>query len=464
MEKRKNSVAICIVVCCVAILIVTIVTDLLFFMYGISNTEIWLEGNGLAILSIAVTVWVGLNIYNNLKETDVERKLEELQKANNKAVYDYKLKIFLSELQESEERHEITKIFLEFFRRKSDIEIDLLDKLIKLEKLFKKCWKFYEDRKWDMCNETSESLKIKINEIYIEYKLYIGTTYKDIVYLYLKTRESDVLFYNYVCKGNKLKKDVTDFRRSIDIYRNIRKECYWFTQEAKNYVNNTIVYSDLQLLKFGKIDDNKKSELKREIEEISHEMKNKTAKGRYLQNIGAYYEKISNAEEDGLKKAMEYYKDALVAQDVDDKIFNLLGSLYLKIIDRECNVKDREYGLDTFDFSNQKDNIEKAIIYLKISRTAKPNLTDGYANLAKAYAYRWLAYGKTNERDIKNAELNIELALELDSGSSIVLYTYRNLYEIKGEYSKASEINEKLKEKCLAGDVERMGEIYGQKS
>jgi hypothetical protein len=224
------------------------------------------------------------------------------------------------------------------------------------------------------------------------------------------------------------------------------------------------VYSDLQLLKFGKIDDNKKSELKREIEEISHEMKNKTAKGRYLQNIGAYYEKISNAEEDGLKKAMEYYKDALVAQDVDDKIFNLLGSLYLKIIDRECNVKDREYGLDTFDFSNQKDNIEKAIIYLKISRTAKPNLTDGYANLAKAYAYRWLAYGKTNERDIKNAELNIELALELDSGSSIVLYTYRNLYEIKGEYSKASEINEKLKEKCLAGDVERMGEIYGQKS
>jgi tetratricopeptide (TPR) repeat protein len=192
-------------------------------------------------------------------------------------------------------------------------------------------------------------------------------------------------------------------------------------------------------------------------------MSGKQMKGRYLQNIGAYYEKQGS---DTLEKAMEYYKKALVAPETDDKIFNLIGSLYLKIIDRNCKVNERcedKKLLTNIDFSNQKENVERAIIYLTISRNAKPNLKDSYVNLAKAYMYRWAADGKKTEKDKMKAILNLEIAEGMEGKSGIVLFTKRNLYEIQGDLRKAVEVNTELEREGFSGDVAKVKQLYEEK-
>lgn len=104
--KAYNSkFAFWMVGCCMIIIVLTFVLDI-FLIYGdsqenavetfapmgsnkdISTVEISKTGiqdsmqsvlltNGLSLIAIAVTVWVGLNIYNNLKESEIEKKIHK---------------------------------------------------------------------------------------------------------------------------------------------------------------------------------------------------------------------------------------------------------------------------------------------------------------------------------------------------------------------------------------------------
>lgn len=44
---------------------------------------------GLTVISIAITMWIGLNIYNAVNRQDVEKKLDDYEKSIKKMQNDY---------------------------------------------------------------------------------------------------------------------------------------------------------------------------------------------------------------------------------------------------------------------------------------------------------------------------------------------------------------------------------------
>ena len=102
---------------------------------------------------------------------------------------------------------------------------------------------------------------------------------------------------------------------------------------------------------FGKFDcKQKKESYRKKAEEYLAHAQGKNHKGRYLQNMGAYFESLNTI--DGYEKALEWYNEALNAKNIDKKIYNLLGAVMLKIVEAEMGINVRFKNnilLDSFD-------------------------------------------------------------------------------------------------------------------
>lgn len=88
----------------------------------------------LSTISIAVSVWIGLNIYNVYKKEDIEKLLEQVEKSTEKMVYEGEKRKFLWSLEKGEYMYEICRYMCDQFETLEYIPMDVMKELTFFEK------------------------------------------------------------------------------------------------------------------------------------------------------------------------------------------------------------------------------------------------------------------------------------------------------------------------------------------
>lgn len=428
--------------------------------------EISILENGLSILGIAVSVWIGLNIYNVIKKSEIDEKIKRLGKANKKLSYAYKKILFLIELEKTKNRYEIAMYFIERFENDTTTPIDNFDKMATFEKKFEECCSAYERKQNQVCNNLARQLR-KDEELKKHKLKYKKEQKISLETEYYVVRESDLIFYLYKtneASAEDKKVSDEDFNHSIQIYEELlERNNNIFDDEVYGYIHNTIAYSYFLLLKNT---DDRPDEWIEKAEKSFDIAINTVDKGRYYQNYGAYFEIVWKNYEN----AKDKYERALKSIEVDNKNWNLLGSVYLKMFEKNTEVKDRfDKGKPLFECDKgNKDNLEllhKAYSYLYLALSKSPELSDVYYNFAKVNLYLWLFEDKLNNNvSFETTKKYLQIA-EVSAGNDNTgyLFTLRNYYEAIGDYEKAFETNKKLIGNGVKGDTEGAEKLYGTK-
>jgi hypothetical protein len=408
---------------------------------------------GVEIIAIAVSVWIGLNIYNNCKESSMEKEIKELEIQNQNLVFQHEKMLFLKELEKTANNYEISNYFYVNFKVENELG-DIYSELVEIEKIFCDCCNSYERKNWKDCFEFATDVSQKTYQGLKKCK----KEDNKLIYLYMRLRYADALFYKYIS---------ADVKRIEDMMNSIKKyeECIDLiddeNKELLGYMHNSIGYP--YLIVYDKNHQDKGS-----LEKAGEELEKAVAynpKGRYWQNLGAYYER--KTEDTGnLIKAKKCYEEALKSPKLDLKIFNLLGAADLKIVDQEIQANKRFSENKTFqelDKSNidpiqLQDSIINAYTWLDRAVKMTPEIVDVYYNFGKACLYYWFWIDKDSELMKKQAELHIDMALAKAPNNAGALYTKRNYYEIVGDIQKALEVNEILLAKN--GDAKEAKKVY----
>lgn len=466
LKNREGIAYILIIVVCLIVMLTTIIVPIVMINV---ETITWEETMGIAmmdIVSVAITVWVGLNIYNNLKETEIEKKLLELKLENEALNNRLRYGNFLQKLKETSNQYEVSKFLYDLFQEKvlhDEIEDELLEKLYLIEENFVWTTTAYENSKFIECAKYAERSYEILEGIHRCYWYEWGEE----IEFYLKIRKSDIAYYR--CYSDKIKPDVKAelYKDSIELYLLCIKyiEKYYekkaFREKEKNellgYMYNSLAFTVVRM-------NNDKLNTDMNHEEVEQWFINSTKynkKGRYLQNWGSYYEKnlkdYTNAKEKYLQAIRLENKNAR-----DDKCYNLLGSLYLTIFENDNRInkrfeKENSFLLCDREFEDADNYVGEAVHLLKVSIALRPNLINAYFNLAKAYAYKWLM--SKDKIFLQLAYDYIAIAKYMDEESKGFLFTKRNIYEMQGDIESALEVNEKIK----AGDSENAKRCYEQR-
>lgn len=397
--------------------------------------------SGLAILAIAVSVWIGLNIYNNCKESYLERQLEELKDKHLKVEKEYQKQIFLNEIEQTEGMYELSHYFRKAFQNSEAIGKDDYEEFYEIEKIFGKCVKAYESQDYGISRVYAEELRNMVRK-----KMENNTGEKwSIGDMYLRLRLSDAMYYH-------ADKDQEELLESVKIYEEAMKHIEKTDNEFVGYMENTIGYTYSKLYLNSHSEEEKEGYGKKAEKYLSH-VYEKNHKGRYLQNLGAYYENLNTV--DSYKEALNKYYEALEVTNVDKKIYNLLGAVMLKIVENKMGINDRFknkillFSFDRTDDQEIRNYILDAYSWLHLSVSATPKLINAHYNLAKAALYYAMFVADEDERKalLKEAELSIRTAENMDRNNKGMLFTKRNYYEATGNLSMAIAVNNRLKEK-----------------
>lgn len=464
-NKRKESSNAgnkILVICSIAVPCIICIAQIVINEFNFKNMYIWAKENenyigaenifnnlieddfinsGLAVITIAVSVWVGLNIYNNCKESYLEKQLEELKNKHLEVENEYHKQLFLKEIEQTESMYELSKYFFDVFRNNDQIEKEEYRDFYQIERTFVKCVKAYEKGEKVAVELYSEKLN-KIVSQKIENEIFEQWSLGD---MYLKLRLSDAMYYH----ADNNEKELQD---SVKIYEEAMNYIKRENNEFVGYMENTIGYTYLKLYRECESKQKKESYRKKAEEYLAH-AQGKNHKGRYLQNMGAYFESLNTI--DGYEKALEWYNEALNAKNIDKKIYNLLGAVMLKIVEAEMGINVRFKNnilLDSFDRvidPKVKNYIADAYIWLHVAVNITPWLINTHYNLAKAALYYAIFVVEEKERNnlLKEAELRIKIAEKMESENIGMLFTKRNYYEAIGDLQNAILVNNKIKKK-----------------
>ena len=185
--------------------------------------QLRLFDSGISIIAIAVSVWIGLNIYNNCRESSLEKQLQELTYENQDLNREYKRVLLLMQLDKTENNYDASKSLYKWFGQE-DIDEVTFDSLIQIEKNFAECCKSYEKKRWKRCKDYAEQVEkhAQMDIMWYRKKRF------PLVYLYLQIRQSDALFYkNFANNVMNQKMDESEMLLSIEKYKKTitRKPC-----------------------------------------------------------------------------------------------------------------------------------------------------------------------------------------------------------------------------------------------
>lgn len=441
----------------------------------------------MSTISIAVSVWIGLNIYNVYKREDVDSALDKMQSSMDEMAYEGEKRKFIWQLEKGEYMYEINRYFCVEFEQEDSIPLDILSQLTEFEKNFYWCYSSYERREDKECLIIAKKLLEETNNIFKVLDKYFISE-KTLLFRYVSIREADLLFYKNKVSGTP---DVSELLKSIENYKRELDKIPQSEMELYGYMENTIgysyhlIYQSLQN-ESGKVRGKipKKSifnyfklncflKRKESADSIMEYYSSQTEyymskavkhnkKGRYLQNLGAYYEIIKKDYDTALSKYME----ALNAERKDEKIYNLIGAVLLKKVDKELEIERRFNDNKTLlDIANKltsnnanevKDMIVDAYNWLSYALSVNNPIMNAYYNFSKAGTYYFLFVDKDEvilEEAYKRLKM-VETYWRKETGKKKIgfLYTFRNYYEAKEDYQKAKEKNSELMTLISDGD------------
>lgn len=241
----------------------------------LGNVPSLLEAGQTSIVATAVSIWVGLNIYNFMTKNEIESiiqesntKLEDFKRESDELQSDIYGYVYRNNLIEALSRHEGNYPINSFFIRCVD-KINSQNsfcglgykELVRFEMELNKCTEAYEGDNWRGCFEIAikleDAFKIlaKGYELEIEEKSYNGDNIgkesleEHIRFVYLFERLGDVIFYQNAGadregrKGDErgLEKAVQWYCQADNLLNNIKE--INVTDEEKAYMKNTIGYT-----------------------------------------------------------------------------------------------------------------------------------------------------------------------------------------------------------------------------
>ena len=236
------------------------ITDVVDLEVFLNNTN--LLDMGIGVVSIAISVWLGINIANLVDRREIERIKQEHEKIkqSNKAVQEelitlekdinetkdipreYYVTKMLSLFDETVRKYDISMFFyMDVKNCPDEYDMKTLKAMIDIEQEFLLCVNAYEKCEWYDTYKYGESILKKLE------KMELKTDY-------FKLRKADVLFYINVAKthttietknGEKIEFSEREMIKSIEIYEELVDSFAIGKNKDKllGYFHNTIGYT-----------------------------------------------------------------------------------------------------------------------------------------------------------------------------------------------------------------------------
>lgn len=210
MKKRTNIARHCLLLIPVMMSVVIAVVATVTLCYGVANDNVKtvenvVMGDGVTLLcsfiSIAITVWVGLNIYNVLSKEELNELVDKAAKATELVENVYtqvlisKLRLMPGERIESYLASALLKI--------ECLPEELLRKMIALEDQFNYSYCLYKQGASGRCTEQGVELVKQLQELVESHKKALGRKQWDYLQGYLTVRGADLAFFQTQCHLSK---------------------------------------------------------------------------------------------------------------------------------------------------------------------------------------------------------------------------------------------------------------------
>lgn len=460
------------------------------------NSNADLLNTGLAIVGIAVSVWVGINISNlvdrqlieNLKEKvalseeTIQGQIkkqdalkEELKNTNIDIENKFYKMQFLNELIKTRFLYESSAYFYEFFERTEE-KLDYKF-YFQAESCYSLCTDAYEHNEWEKSYDYAcEGLQQLENAKEVFDKEYF------------QLRKGDFLFYKNVNRTHSRKQSLENFsveemEESINLYKKSGLQYSSDSgsseeQKMLGYIYNTIGYS-YDLLsrhrngseKESEEDKNKRKEkIEENLRDAEYYMElavRNNPKGRYYRNWGLTYQHSGN-----FARAKECYINAFKADPRDYKAYNNFLALILRELDSKLNIGERhaegtEKLLSEFSDARQsiddtlKKELKWADKYRELAEEGNFWFEDIHYNTCKMYMYFYILSDYENKDYIREAINYGNKALLINKSSVGAKFCLRNAYEAAGNLMEAEAVNNELKNNGKPiGDSMVIGEMY----
>lgn len=445
---------------------------------------------GVGIIGIAVSVWVGLNIYLSLSKEEsekliqkMEKEIKDIEKCLNAvdATLKYQKGVmwqeFINLLDSQRNENMLSAYFVYqfgrlFYEEKNidNLNILLIHKLMQYENEYISMTRMYENGEKKSCYNQSERLIKKYEDI-LNGNIVGSDMWQKTFLFYLNVHIADAKFYrNAVClrlSGFKNKFCIEQMEEVCMEYAKIFEDIndtapeYKDINSAKAYIKNTMGYTlDLINQIEGVTDENRErredanGHMLEAVNLIEDQFFEK--KARYLRNLGLTYERLGD-----LDKAYNAYVRSIKEDMSDYKSWTTCGSIILKRFEKEQGIVEREKLLSKIKISEPEKwetELLKAKTQFEMSASVGKGFEDPYYKLIQVHTYLYML-GNEKMESKRNAEkyLDILNMVEYEGGGS--MYAYRNYFEAIGDIKKASQINGKIKA-MLNNDVEYMSKLY----
>lgn len=402
--------------------------------------------SALTLLAFVIAVWTSLNIYNtfnNQSVAEIKQKYLELNKQIRWFFFLEKVKQFswadVSKLlpYSPEGEKKLTESMIEQL-------IDIAEKILKCEWEFEHCMNTVcTEHCTELLKTISENKDFKKTEsltIYLKIMVFSLFTYTERIKL-RRTEKKDSR--KETINTAKLESYIEEY---TSIYEDYEQQSY-IDDDLCQYMCLMIAYMKQLLFEADAAQNSGRYTTGEKFSDIENWYQ-KSISGAHpssqcLQYYGIFLEKCKS----DLEQAREKYELAMNSGDFDPKLYNLTGSLYLKLFDKENQIRTRfekdKKLLAERTYTDSQHLVDKAIAILEKGKSAMPELTDTYANLVKAYMYKWLMKPKKNLLYRRKAYEMMSIARNLSTGR-VVLFAERNLYEADRKYQRAMRQNDKI--------------------
>lgn len=200
-------------------LIIALIVFVQVVISGVSESAVSNDGLTLEIVGIAISVWVGLNIYNVIVREDVNSLIEDAQEANMLAER-LTTESFISKLRTS--YSEDTVVYISSRVRELDpLPSDLVTEFLEIEDMLNLAYKRYTGgQRTLLFDEQSARLASLLERYERDYKRNLRSDQRNFVSGYLRLRYSDFKYFALGAmekRGHSKKGAIWPERRRMDI-------------------------------------------------------------------------------------------------------------------------------------------------------------------------------------------------------------------------------------------------------
>lgn len=453
--------------------------------YFRNNYDTQLIQSGISVISVAISVWIGLNIYNIVKKSDID-KLEKTAKETRIEFDEFSRNyrqfnlMAIENVYISEDR--VCKYYVEEFKNSEMLDYKLTKTIVLFEKSFSRIIKSYNDKNLKMMFEALNELNAQIEWIksHINVKL-INESDKILFNSYLNCREGDYNYYTALYHKEQHEPDsaikyLNDARKK---YSNVLQNGKIQDETVNIYINNVQSYI-VQLLCL--LDDNKDNKKKYAEKAYSFSKSACSVDGEFIetgyardhrnygvnieQYIKYYYEKNSKGYIEHLLEAYNQYQIAYKFDEKDVKTLTCLSSIVLKIFDAICEIDKDEYfktehaNKNYFDERIKELNIQcdffqllfSAERYINITLLLYPSCIQGHYHNIHLCTYKAIIYKRDSQKHFDLAESEIMkckylLNNDLRTAPLPFLYKARNYYYSLNNTAEMEKYNEIIKQR-----------------